>query len=176
MKSIQDILTDIIDREGRTYENVPGDRGGPTKFGITLGRLKTERGHASWEDVRSLTETEARDIYYRAYFERPQIDNLPPEIQPFILDWYVTSGTWAIKGLQDVLRDLGIDLKADGVIGNLTLDAAQAAQDGMGEDLLRALIVERAHFFGRIVANDEGQGKFIRGWINGRIVPFWEAL
>ena len=26
-----------LDHEGRVYEDVPGDRGGPTKCGVTLG-------------------------------------------------------------------------------------------------------------------------------------------
>ena len=34
-----------LDHEGRVYEDVPGDRGGPTKCGVTLGR---------WCEVREI--------------------------------------------------------------------------------------------------------------------------
>lgn len=174
---INKLLDGIIAREGRTYENVKHDRGGPTKFGITLGRLRTERGkHMTWEDVRDLSEDEARQIYYDAYFRRPGLDKLPAQIMPFALDFYVTSGTWAIKCLQNVLSDVGFELTADGVIGPMTAEAAEAAQEAMGDDLLRAYIVERSHFFGRIVANDASQGKFLRGWLSQRARLFWNKL
>lgn len=173
--NINAIITKIIDREGRKYENVKHDKGGPTKFGITLGRLRTEFGrHKTWEDVRDLTEDEARQIYYSAYFLRPKIGELPPVIMEAVLDFYVTSGNWAIKVLQELLTDVGFDLRIDGVLGALTLDACDKAAEGMGEDLRRAYAVSRAHFFGRIVANNATQGKFLRGWLNQRARPYFK--
>jgi len=172
--AIDALITKVIEREGRTYENVPGDRGGPTKFGITIGRLRTERGrNKTAEDVRNLTEDDARQIYRDAYIHRPKLDQLPQEILEFAYDWYTTSGTWAIKGLQDLLNDMGAGLAVSGVVDADTVDAAFAAQEAMGTDFLKAYVVERTHFFGRIVANSAGQGKFLRGWINGRSRPFW---
>jgi len=172
---INAILTKIISREGKTYENVKHDRGGPTKFGITLGRMRTEFGkNQTWEDVRDLTEERARESYYRAYFLRPKIGELPPIIMEAVLDFYVTSGTWAIKCLQDMLNDLGFDLPVDGVLGEQTLDACDKAAEAMGNDFLKAYAVERTHFFGRIVANNSTQGKFLRGWINQRSRPYFK--
>lgn len=173
--SVIDALIDrVFEREGTTYENVEHDRGGPTKYGITLGRLRSERGRdKTWEDVRDLTADEAREIYKDAYFRRPKIDQLPEEIVEFVFDTYVTSGTWAVKLLQYVLVDAGFDLTVDGEVGVETIEAAEMAQEGMGADLLRALIVERTHFFGRIVANSGAQGKFLRGWVNQRALEFW---
>jgi lysozyme family protein len=174
---IENLITKVIVREGGLrYENVSGDRGGPTKAGITIGRLRTERGrHMTADDVAALTEDDVRAIYKSAYFTRPKIDQLPESIIEFAFDWYVTSGTWAVKGLQDLLNDAGFGLPVDGVLGADTLDAAHAAAQGMGDDLLRAYVIERTHFFGRIVDNDESQGKFLRGWINGRSKPFWKG-
>jgi lysozyme family protein len=169
------ILDKIIKREGRTYENVKHDKGGPTKFGITLGRLRTERGrHMTWENVRDLTEPEARAIYYDAYFKRPRIGELHPVVMEAVFDCYVTSGTWAIKLLQQILGDLGFDVRVDGELGEETLDAVDKAADAMGDDLRRAYAVERTHFFGRIVANNSTQGKFLRGWINQRSRPYFK--
>lgn len=171
---INSLISAIIEKEGSTYENVKHDKGGPTKFGITLGRLRTERGSKqTWEHVRDLTEQEAREIYYSAYFLRPRIDALPPSIIEGVLDFYVTSGTWAIKCLQDLLSDIGFATPATGVLDEETLDAADKAAAAMGDDFRRAYAVERAHFFGRICANSETQGKFLRGWINQRARPFF---
>ncbi len=173
---IDELITRVFAREGTTYENVKHDRGGPTKYGITLGRLRTERGrHMTWQDVRDLTADEAREIYKDAYFRRPRIGELPEEIIEFVFDTYVTSGTWAVTILQQTLRDAGFDLSIDGVIGAQTIEAAEIAQRDMQHDLLLALIVGRTHFFGRIYANDARQGKFIRGWVNQRAYKFWTA-
>jgi lysozyme family protein len=176
MDYIDTLITKVIDREGRAYENVANDRGGPTKFGITLGRLRTEWGrHCTADHVRNLTEEQARKIYRDAYFVRPRIDQLPEQIVEFVFDSYVTSGTWGIKFVQRVLADVGFDMPEDGVVSAEVVDAAEKAQAAMGRDFLRALIVERANFFGRIVANDGSQGKFLRGWINQRAAKFWES-
>lgn len=174
--SVESIIDDIIKREGRTYENVANDKGGPTKFGITLDRLRTERGrHIDWQNVRDLTEKEAREIYRSAYYTRPGIDKLPEAMQSPVMDWYTTSGTWAIKGLQNVLRDIGFDVPVDGNLGADDYEATENALDAMGDDLINAYAVERCHFFGRIVANNATQGKFLRGWINKRARPYFKG-
>lgn len=172
---IEKIIDGILVREGSHYTNHPADRGGPTKYGITLGRLQTERGkHKTADDVRALTEEGAREIYRDAYFKRPGIDKLPDSIVEFAMDFYTTSGTWMTQRLQMLLNDLGFNLRVDGVIGAATADAARRAVDTMGDDFLRALIVERTHFFGRIVANDGSQRVFLRGWVNQRSHKFWK--
>jgi len=176
MSTVESIIDDIIKREGRVYENVAHDKGGPTKFGITLDRLRTERGrHITWENVRDLTEKEARAIYLDAYYHRPGIDKLPVEMQSPVMDWYVTSGTWAIKGLQNLLRDIGFDVPVDGSLGADDYEATENALEAMGADLVSAYAVERTHFFGRIVANNASQGKFLRGWINKRSRPYFKG-
>lgn len=174
---IDELISRIFEREGRKYENVKNDRGGPTKYGITLGRLRTERGrHMTWQHVRDLTEDDAREIYRDAYFRRPRIDQLPDSIVEFVFDGFVTSGTWSIKFLQEVLRDAGFEITVDGEVGIETIEAAEMAVEAMGKDLLRAIVIERTHFFGRIVAGREDQGKFIRGWVDQRAHAFWRAI
>ena len=166
--TLDDIITAIIDNEGRTYENVRHDRGGPTKFGITLGRLRTERGkNVTWEDVRDLTEDEARDIYKRAYWFRPKINLLPWQLQHAVVDFYVTSGTWAIKRLQRMLDQAGYPTIEDGVIGPGTLASAFAFCDAApAHVVVNAYCEARADFYRRIVAGNPSQKKFLRGWLN----------
>ena len=54
------IISDIISREGRTYTDFPGDKGGPTKLGITLKTLADWRHHACEPvDVQNMDEAEA---------------------------------------------------------------------------------------------------------------------
>ena len=69
----EDIIDGIIKREGG-YVNNPADRGGPTKFGITLKTLKAWRGSpvTAW-GVEGLGEDEAREIYESEYLVKPGV-------------------------------------------------------------------------------------------------------
>lgn len=167
MSEIDNIITAIIDNEGRRYENVPLDRGGPTKFGITLGRLQTEWGpNCTWETVRDLTEDQARVIYRDAYYFRPKIDRLPECIEHVVMDWFTTSGTWAIKGLQRVLNEFGFECDVDGKIGPQVVRQSYACLAKTGETtFINAYCWERARFYKSIVAGRPSQVKFLRGWL-----------
>ena len=71
-----DIIGEIIKREGGFVDH-PSDRGGPTKFGITLRTLRAWRGQpVTREDVRTLTKAEARQIYAERYIQSPKIDQI----------------------------------------------------------------------------------------------------
>ena len=58
------IIDGILDAEGRVYTNRAADRGGPTKFGITIKTLSNWRGRvADAREVELLSEAEPRSIY-----------------------------------------------------------------------------------------------------------------
>ena len=62
-----DIIAAIIRREGGFVDHA-ADRGGPTKYGITLAVLAAWRGKAVYgADVQALTQEEARRIYQAHY-------------------------------------------------------------------------------------------------------------
>ncbi len=80
MKTPHDIISDILRREGDRYTNHPADRGGPTKYGITLLTLAAyrdamnaggEHPSATAADVERLTEVEARAIYSIVFLQQP---------------------------------------------------------------------------------------------------------
>jgi lysozyme family protein len=167
MTILDDMITDILDREGRVYENHPNDRGGPTKFGITLGRLQQERGRATWQDVRDLTEAEARAIYKNAYYDRPKIERLPDELEAAVFDFYVNSGTWAIKKLQQMLNQLGFKCAIDGGIGPETVRQSYACLAKYDAGSVLKLYFEiRREFFRSIVRSNPTQSVFLKGWLN----------
>lgn len=169
MLTLDQMIDDVFEREGRVYENHPADTGGPTKFGITLGRLRTERGkHMTALDVKNLTESEARAIYKDAYFYRPKIDQLPDgPVEVAVFDWYVNSGTWGTKGLQKVLNAFGYKCDVDGKIGPQTVRQCYACLAVVPEPVfLAAYLQERRRFYDRIVASRPSQRVFLRGWRN----------
>lgn len=99
------------------------DPGGPTKYGITIATLAAWRGgRVTIDDVRNLTRDEARRIYKAQYWDAVRGDRLPAGLDYAVFDFGVNSGPGkAIRVLQDLLR-----VKADGVIGLITLDALTA--------------------------------------------------
>lgn len=169
-----DIITDVLRREGSAYTNDPTDHGGPTKYGITLRDLRAWRADlaVTANDVEALTEAEARDIYRERYVRQPGFDTIPDEwLRAFLVDAGVLQGPRnAIKFLQ---RALGVE--SDGVLGPVTLGAlAQAPQQPLRKAVLRERI---QHLVACAIVDvppdvvSTTNLKYLRGWLN-RVASF----
>lgn len=169
-----DIITDVLRREGTAFTNDPTDHGGPTKYGITLRDLRAWRADfsVSADDVEALTEQEARAIYRKRYIADPGFEQIPDDwLRAFLVDAGVLQGPRnAIKFLQ---RGLGI--VTDGVIGPVTL---AALADADSQRIRKAVMRERIqHLVAAALVEvppDLVQStnlKFLRGWLN-RVVSF----
>jgi lysozyme family protein len=103
------------------YVDNPNDKGGATKYGITQSTLTGYRGKAvTKDDVKSLTSTEAEQIYKDLYYTPCKCDQLPTTLAIVTFDCAINSGCkQAIKLLQRAL-----EVKDDGIIGNGTLAVA----------------------------------------------------
>lgn len=160
---IDDIITDVLKAEGwDKYTNDPADRGGPTKWGITLKAWQEYRGpwsSVTAEDVKEITEAQARDFYGEKYIVGPKFNQLSEMLTPMIVDCAVNHGvSRATKWLQKA-----VGATVDGAIGPKTIQASQAAP--VVETYLRVCAI-RLRFYAEIVANDPSQLKFINGWVN----------
>lgn len=154
------VIDDVIRREGSLFTNHPADKGGPTKYGVTLSTLSTYRHKAcSPSDVEQLTEQEARAIYYSLYllpYEFVSPDD--KDVFELLVDSAVQHGVgWANKFLQRALK-----VKDDGVVGQATKAAYFKHTGG----LLGPLLAERILFYARIVEASPSQSVFIEGWMN----------
>ena len=155
-----DIVGDVIQREGG-YSNIPGDRGGPTKYGITLATLALYRGHAcAAADVAALAIDEARLIYEEMFIRRPGLDKINDlGLRALVFDWGVNSGTGtAIRALQ---RAVGA--AADGALGSRTAAAVNAGSPAV---VKATVLAARIVFYHELVAKDPTQAKFLQGWLN----------
>ena len=155
-----EIIDGIIEHEGREYTNRPTDKGGPTKFGITLRTLRHWRSdpHLSAEDVAAMNEEEARAIYAHEYIEKPGFNLISYELlRTQLIDFGVTSGPDdAVKALQKVLG-----VAADGNIGPMTL----AALRRYGMSRCNNLVLRhRCLHNARLVEKDPSQAVNIEGW------------
>lgn len=160
-----DAIDEIIEREGG-FSNRPSDRGGPTKYGITLKTLAQWRKHAVTEqDVRDLTVDEARAIYEQEYLKGPHIDQIPDaELAHLVMDIGVMSGPdTAIRLLQRCLVEHApIAVIVDGILGPQTL-AALWAIDPLS--IRTQLVVKRVVALVDLVQHDVSQLEYLEGWV-----------
>ena len=173
--TVDDMIDDILAREGGDFVDHPADRGGPTKFGVTQKTLSIYLGRpAKVEDVRGIDRITAGIIFRSMYYQRPKIDRLPGSIQPFMFDASVHHGpSRAITMLQEVISDCRFGpIAIDGIVGPVTIRLSTVAEDAMGDWLIACLVEQRLMFFRTIVRRNPSQKVFHRGWRN-RVVAFW---
>jgi lysozyme family protein len=143
----------VLQHEGG-FVHHPKDPGGATNFGITRETLSRARGQAaSVEDIRTLSQKEAAEIYRRFYWIAVRGDELPAGIGTALFDLAVHSGPErAVMLLQTALG-----IETDGRLGPATLAVVQAADPG---EVIRRLMRERLAFLSHLPT----WPVFGRGW------------
>jgi lysozyme family protein len=167
-------LNIVLSHEGG-YANVTGDRGGETYRGISRVNWPNWPGWQIIDQNKPLKNNQVIkntlldnlvSIFYKIQFwDAIQADKLPASIRPLAFDFAVNSGTkTAITSLQKVLVDTtGKKIAIDGRIGQQTIALANQVQPKVLFDNYKNA---RLQFFNNIVANNPGQKKFLKGWLN----------
>lgn len=168
------------------YCNVAGDKGGETIFGIARNMhpslqiwniVDSYKKDLKPFDKTKYKELEARCLnnenfkacmqafYKKEFWDKIQGDALESqEVANALYDFAVNSGVArAVKSLQAILN-----LKADGVLGNISLSAINAEN---GTALCNRLCDKRAAFFKEIAQKGQN-AKFLKGWLN-RVKDFY---
>lgn len=161
------ILDEIIRREGG-YVNHSADKGGATNFGITaktLGAWRKLGRAATPEEVKALTQAEARDIYVYQYIKAPRFDKVRDEaLRELLIDSAVHSGPdRAVKWLQEALA-----VVVDGKIGPMTLSSLEASDASV---IYKRVLQRRVKFIGRLITDNPSQAVFAAGWL-ARLAEF----
>ncbi|MDA7964851.1 holin-associated N-acetylmuramidase [Ruegeria sp.] len=177
MQTVRQIAKDIVAREGG-YVDDPDDPGGPTKFGVTIGTMRrlgmdlTGDGAITRADVKVLSEAQAVDIFLKHYYEAPRVSAVPEALQASLFDMCVNAGAQAVKILQRLLREMGFEVVADGVIGPQTIAAAQKAAQPDPMALRDAYGVARRNYYFNLADRRVPLRKYARtraggkgGWI-----------
>ncbi len=163
------LLELTIQHEGTTCVDDPLDRGGVTMYGITITTLSDWRGRTVTPDeVCALTRDEANRIYLENYLFRPRINELPIELIPHTFDIGVNSGVnRAVRWIYELLVQNGYSLQPNenAPLRQETIDATHHAIS-QGIPLSKQLFERREQFYHQIVANNETQRRFLRGWLN----------
>lgn len=177
-----DIIDGILIRESAAYSNRAADRGGPTKYGVTQATLSEWRGRpCTVDDVKNLSEREARDIYREMYIVRPGFLGIENEdVRTLAVDCAVNHGvSRAVKLLQMASRSF-----PDGIFGPNTKTAVNRMTAGV---LYRRLCAQRVRLYGELIAKDPELKKAVAdghdklqalnagGWLN-RAADFIEEI
>lgn len=181
MRSIDDIINDILKTEGEKYTDDPADSGGPTKWGWTKKAL---RDMGWFGDVRSLDRQTAFDLYYRRFVVNSGYEPIGPlsmKILCEMMDTAVNMGEyWAGRFLQGSLNALNDeqkiypDIVVDGKIGPNTIKALKKFLDYRNDEgevvMLRALnCLQGARYLGLAETMPKNE-RFVYGWLNNRVV------
>ena len=143
-------MTWVISWEGSKYENVPGDDGGATKYGID----QASHPHV---DIKNLTEDQAEQIYWDESWVKLHAEELPLGVSEVMSNIAINTGIGhATKWLQEALGTT-----ADGIIGPNTI---KLANDTNAKALTEKLIRRLETFYRAIGVGHNAQ--FLKGWLN----------
>lgn len=170
---INQCVNEVIEREGGFVDH-PADRGGPTKYGITMRTLSSYRDAAVVRaDIESLTREEAAAIYEKVYARDSRLAEVVPQgdvdgcqsVFALLFDSAVNCGVGtASKWLQRTCNDTDGHLPVlavDGKIGQKTLDVVSRLT---APAVFRSVLRRRFVHYALIVETDPSQSVFIEGW------------
>jgi lysozyme family protein len=148
------VLSDVI--EGG-WSDHPKDPGGATMRGVTLAVARKHFGHDyTKDDLRSITHSDAKEIYYLGYWKVIKGNDLPKGIDFFVFDGAINSGPGqSVRWLQ---RSLGV--ADDGSLGPITLNAVYTWDDDAS--LIRRMKKRRMKFLRNLATWPDFGG----GWTN----------
>lgn len=159
----------LLVNEGTKYTDLGADRGGPTRYGVTLATLQTWRiGQGKTmptaTDVANLAQDEAQAIYYALYWAKMGCVAIRDEdVATAVFDAAVLTGVGhSSKVVQLVLNQAnGAGLAVDGQLGPKTMVALNSCGR---RPFLAAFVAAQQDYFLDIVIKDPTQQAFHRTW------------
>lgn len=146
------------------YVNNKNDHGGPTNLGVTQETYDSYRRQAGLarQSVKLITQTEAKDVYRKLFFDKAGCDKLQLSLSIAAFDFACNSSPGrAVIFLQRI-----VGTSADGDFGPNT---SKAITDYLTKHSLDSLLgdylMERFNFFLSIVHGNSSQEQFLRGWL-----------
>lgn len=155
------IFDELIEIEGG-YVNDPDDPGGETKYGIS------KRAYPE-VDIKTLDQHGAMEIYYEDYWKRTRINELASDMvaRKMFLGAVNIGPDMMVMFLQQVLNDLfGYDLRPDGVLGAITLSAANSREVINHEEWLAGGLTAKLWTY----YEELGNARFRRGWLRRAVM------
>lgn len=151
---------------GAKYTNSKIDRGGATKYGITIatwrtvGYDKNGDGKIDENDVKLITEEDFTKVLKKNFWDKWKADQIKNQkVAEILVDWLWASGKWGIIKPQQLLG-----VKADGIVGKQTLAAVNGYPNQ--RQLFDAIKNARKAYIDKVIKNDPRQIAHKVGWLN----------
>jgi lysozyme family protein len=164
MADVNKLVPHILKWEGG-FVNDPDDLGGATNKGVTFKTYKLYRNRKglpipSVGDLKRLSNDEFTDILKTMFWDACRSDEISSQsVANAIVDWAWHSGT--TTAAKEIQRVLGV--KADGIIGNITLSAINSQSP---LPLFGKIKAARVKYIERICKSRPENQKYYRGWMN----------
>lgn len=153
----------ILSWETDRYTNNKKDKGGPTKYGITLatwrrvGYDKNGDGVLNEEDVKLLTKDDFHRVFKQNFWNACKADKIQDQsVANMLVDFAYNSG---VKRAATYLQ-LTLGITVDGIIGNKTLYAINKSN---GKRLFERFKKTREDYLKSIAKGE--QKDFLDGWL-----------
>lgn len=164
MTNFDNALSFVLSWEGKVNEDVPGDPGGRTHWGITQAdddAYRREHGMPT-HDVFGISPEEVSTLYAAHYWTPLHGDALPYALALPLFDSAVNCGTGrAVCWLQGVLG-----VTVDGGFGPQTMAAVNTyLAKHPASDLAAGVLVRRRSYYLTIGGAGKPLAKFLPGWL-----------
>lgn len=149
-------LIPIILRWEGGYTSTLNDGYACTNSGVTISTYQQFYGrNKTCQDLKKMTNEEWNNIFKTGYWNKWRADEIQDQsIANLLVDWLWASGVYGIKYPQQVLG-----VKADGIVGTVTLNAINTYPDK--EELFNKLWNRRKKHFESL-----NKPQFLKGWLN----------
>lgn len=173
------------------YSNLSSDRGKETYMGIVrffwlkwagwsyIDKYKAQNGTIKRFTIFPELDSEVDRFYLNNYWtltSATQLKSNKPltadslksqEVAELLVDWKINGGYSAEK-FQSILKGLGQNIVIDGIVGNITINAANAVNQ---KTLFDEIMKMRKSWYEQIVSKDATQRVNWQGWLN-RLAEF----
>jgi lysozyme family protein len=155
MANFNDAIGKTLAKEGGAkFTDVPNDKGGATKYGISQAAYPNV-------DIRNLTDQQARDIYKRDYWDRVRGDDLTSQmIAENLFDTAVNMGVRTASRLAQTMLSIQ---PADGIIGSGSLGVINQQDE---KEFMAHFTLVKIGYYANLCNKDRTQSKFLLGWVN----------
>ena len=161
----------LVEWEGAEYEDVEGDSGGPTKFGVILrewvqsGYDKDGDGDIDKFDLMKINSDDAIKIAKKHYWDQLKGDLINSQsVAEILVDAAYNQGL----GYTTPMIQKLVKVTPDGIFGNGTLSAINACDPTLLFSQIKQARISR---YTQIVQKYPKNQKFLKGWMN-RISSF----
>ena len=142
---------EVVFKHEGGYVNDPDDYGQETNFGVAKRFFPNE-------DIKNLTKERAKEIYLYYYWLPMNLEGICNELSVLhIFDFGINAGKRrSIRTAQRLC-----DVKADGIVGAITIKAINNYKGHFAKDFAHA---RRVYY--EYIATKRNNQKFLRGWLN----------